>query len=89
MVRDFMNRVQACSVSMGNVIPAFVFERDPKDAKYVELAIACRCEYLVTRDRDLLDLREQVSSLRTVMENLNWQCKIVDSGEMLNVLRNR
>jgi putative PIN family toxin of toxin-antitoxin system len=89
LVLDFMDRIKACSVSMGNVTPAFVFERDPKDAKYIDLAIACRAEYLVTRDTDLLDLREQGGSLRTLLENLNWECQIVDPVEMLTVLRNR
>ncbi len=87
IVHDFLKRIQACSVSMGNVSPSFVFERDPKDSKYVDLAIACKSEYLVTRDKDLLDLREQNSPLLTVMENLNWQCKIVDPVEMLTFLR--
>ena len=89
MVRDFMNRIEACSVSMGNVTPAFVFERDPKDAKYIDLAIASKAEYLVTRDKALLDLRKQDSSVQMLMENLNWQCQIVDPVEMLAFLRNR
>jgi uncharacterized protein len=32
------------------------FERDPKDAKFLELAIAAQADYLVTEDRDLLSL---------------------------------
>ena len=33
-----------------------MLERDPKDSKYINLAIAARAPYVVTRDKDLLDL---------------------------------
>lgn len=36
----------------------FEYPRDPKDAKFVELAIAGNATHLVTLDRDLLDLPE-------------------------------
>ena len=48
------------SVNIANI---FVLERDPKDAKYVDLAIATKADFLVTRDKDLLDLREKESPL--------------------------
>jgi putative PIN family toxin of toxin-antitoxin system len=38
-------------------VPALIkFRRDPKDAKYLDLAVATSARYLVSRDRDLLDL---------------------------------
>lgn len=33
------------------------FSRDPDDAIYLEAAFACKADYLVTGDRDLLDLK--------------------------------
>jgi predicted nucleic acid-binding protein len=66
-----------------------VLERDPKDAKYVDLAIATKADFLVTRDKDLLDLREQGSPLLQVLEKMDWQFKIVDPFEMLFHLRSR
>lgn len=34
----------------------FVYRRDPKDEPYINLAVATKADYLVTRDNDLLDL---------------------------------
>lgn len=34
----------------------FVYERDPKDEPYINLALASGAAYLVSRDNDLLDL---------------------------------
>ncbi len=66
-----------------------MLERDPKDAKLIDLAIASKADFLVTRDKDLLDLREHGSPLLPVFEKLELQCKIVDPFEMLSYLRNR
>jgi putative PIN family toxin of toxin-antitoxin system len=38
-------------------VPALVnFKRDPKDSKYLDLAAVASAQYLVSRDKDLLDL---------------------------------
>ena len=88
-VRQFLDRIQACSVFLTNVPSLFVLDRDPKDAKYIDLAILTKADFLVTRDKDLLDLREHGSPLLPVLERLDWQCKIVDPFEMLSHLRNK
>ena len=85
-VRDFLDRIQVCSVYSASVPSSFVLDRDPK---YVDLAIAIKADFLVTRDKDLLDSREQGSLLMQIFEKLEWGCKIVDPFEMLSYLRNR
>ena len=52
----FLQDVVAHATNLPVVIEMFRFERDPKDAPYLNLAIAAEADYLVTRDRDLLDL---------------------------------
>ena len=46
-------------VSIYNVPAEFVYERDPKDKKYINLALAAKADYLVSRDNDLLDLMNE------------------------------
>ena len=88
-VSDFLDRIQACSVYSASVPSSFVLERDPKDSKYIDLAIATKADFLVTRDKDILDLRERGSQLLPIFEKLGWMCRIVDPFEMLTYLRNR
>jgi predicted nucleic acid-binding protein len=43
-----------------DVLHRLTLERDPKDEKFIDLALFAEAEYLVTRDRDLLDLATAV-----------------------------
>jgi len=45
------------AISWFPVVPdSYTVQRDPKDSKYVNLALAAEAPYLLTTDRDLLDL---------------------------------
>ncbi len=55
-VQLFLQDLQAQSVIMDQVPRRFSLPRDPKDEPYLNLAIASDASYLVSRDRDLLDL---------------------------------
>jgi putative PIN family toxin of toxin-antitoxin system len=81
-VSAFPDRIQACSVYSASVPSSFLLERDPKDSKYVDLAIATKADFLVTRDKDILDLREQGSPLLPIIKKLGWMRRIVDPFEM-------
>ncbi|MFN0278528.1 MAG: putative toxin-antitoxin system toxin component, PIN family [Pyrinomonadaceae bacterium] len=65
----------------------YKFDRDPKDAKYIDLAIESRAEYLITRDNDLLglmtDYTVEAKEFRQRFRNL----KIVDPDEFLRIIR--
>lgn len=60
----------------------FVFERDPADEIFINLALQNNADYLVSRDRDLLDLRSD-SAFSSQFPNL----KIVTPVEFLKIVR--
>lgn len=54
-LQDLINK----TFLMTDVPQQFVYERDPKDEPYINLALAAGARYLVTRDKDLLDLMNE------------------------------
>jgi putative PIN family toxin of toxin-antitoxin system len=55
-VEVFLRDVVGRATMLSEVPEAFRLERDPKDERYINLAVASDASYLVTWDRDLLDL---------------------------------
>ncbi|HZW34125.1 MAG TPA: putative toxin-antitoxin system toxin component, PIN family [Isosphaeraceae bacterium] len=55
-VEAFLRDVHARAAMLSEVPEAYRLERDPKDERYLNLAIASVASYLVSWDRDLLDL---------------------------------
>ena len=62
IVDEYISRIIALAVVKNKIPQAFFFPRDPKDEPYINLAIASKVEYLVSRDKDLLDLMDDQSS---------------------------
>jgi putative PIN family toxin of toxin-antitoxin system len=56
-VETFVANAASKAVVLAQVPKAVSLERDPKDEPYLDLALAVRAHYLVSRDRDLLDLK--------------------------------
>lgn len=88
LVADFIERIKLCSSYSANIPSVFPFDRDPKDAKYIDLAFAAKADFLVTRDNDILDLRD-TQELKDAFTQLHWKFTIVDPFEMLSFLRDR
>lgn len=55
-VDDFLANVKATATFLEQVPAVFQLPRDPKDEKWIDLSISAGASYLVTRDKDLLDL---------------------------------
>src|ERR1700687_4086361 len=60
-VKSFMGNVESKAVVVADVPKVIPLERDPKDEPYLNLALAAQVSYLVTRDKDLLDLMNDES----------------------------
>jgi putative PIN family toxin of toxin-antitoxin system len=55
-VNDFLDSVKAVAVMAQSLPEIHVIERDPKDDKILACAVATQANYIITRDKDLLDL---------------------------------
>jgi putative PIN family toxin of toxin-antitoxin system len=55
-VETFVDDIRSKAVVFDDVPNAVPLPRDPKDEAYVNLAVAAAASYLVSHDRDLLDL---------------------------------
>jgi putative PIN family toxin of toxin-antitoxin system len=58
VVEAFLRDTHGRAVTLTEVPEAYRLERDPKDERYINLALASEASYLVTWDRDLLDLMD-------------------------------
>jgi uncharacterized protein len=56
IVNAFLTKLEAKAILLTNVPEEFHYERDPDDEMYINLAIVANAAYLVSRDKDLLDL---------------------------------
>jgi putative PIN family toxin of toxin-antitoxin system len=64
-VNALLTRLAEQGTLIENVPKYFSYERDPKDERYVNLAVEANAAYLVSRDSDLLDLmREDLAGSR-------------------------
>lgn len=55
-VDALVTRLREKATVVNDVQQHFVYSRDPKDEKYINLAIEARADYIVSRDNDLLYL---------------------------------
>ncbi|MGI8668825.1 MAG: putative toxin-antitoxin system toxin component, PIN family [Aridibacter sp.] len=56
IVEAFILRLQKISEIIRSVPKEFSYSRDPDDEVYINLAVRAEADYLVSRDKDLLDL---------------------------------
>jgi predicted nucleic acid-binding protein len=56
IVNAFLSKLEAKAILIINVPEEFHYDRDPDDEMYINFAIVADATYLVSRDKDLLDL---------------------------------
>jgi predicted nucleic acid-binding protein len=54
----FCSVLVAHAIMLDDVPHVFDFERDPNDAHYIDLAVAAKARLVVSRDKDILSLRD-------------------------------
>ncbi len=61
VLHELLGRLSNTATRIDPVPTRFSFSRDSKDEPYLNLAIAAGAQYLVTRDKDLLDLMTEAA----------------------------
>ena len=73
MVEQFCLNIVAHSTLIDVVPHVFDFPRDPDDAHYIDLAVAVNAKLIVSRDHDLLSLRDtETPDGKAFVEKYPW-----------------
>jgi len=72
-----------------NVPSVFNYARDPKDEKYINLAVAADAEFIISRDTDLLDLMTGFDDDSKEFRQKFRRLKIVQPLEFLKIVEDR
>jgi len=86
-VSEFLDVVRSFATLVEDVPREFVLERDPKDEPYLNLACTSGAEYLVTRDRDLLDLTSSPHGVGLALRRRFPRLQIVEPVTFLFAVR--
>jgi uncharacterized protein len=85
-IEAFIEEIIELAVFEKIVPERFKFERDPKDEIIINLALACKSNYIVSRDKDLLDLMTDISVEGKAFRQISRPLKIVQPEEFLQIV---
>jgi len=89
LVEQFLDAMQRKIVWIPTVPRAFTFDRDPKDEPWINLAIAAQATFLVSRDKDILDLARPSDSDGARLRKIAPSLQILDPVDFLREVRRR
>jgi putative PIN family toxin of toxin-antitoxin system len=85
-VATFLATLDQIAVRVGPVPAVCTLARDPKDEKYLNLAVAAGAAYLVSRDADLLDLMTGTDPDAVAFRTAHPTILILDPAAFLQTL---
>ena len=80
---EFIDTMEAAATILGGFPEGFSYQRDPDDAHYVNLALAAGAGFIVTRDKDLLDLMDSSKPEAADFQKRFQTLQILDPVEFL------
>ncbi len=89
MIQVFLDDVKSKAEILKNVPSHFSFARDPKDEKYINLAIEAAADYIVSRDNDLLDLMTDFTDEAKEFRQRFRPLKVVEPTGFLRIVREK
>jgi len=87
LVDAFLRKIAYRAELIRDVPPLFDYPRDPNDEKYINLIAAVDADYLVTRDKDLLDLRSGHDLTAKQFRQRFPRLSVLNPVDFLNELR--
>lgn len=85
-IAGFIDEIIRISTLVENVPKKFTFKRDPKDAMIIDLAVICEADYVVSRDKDLLDLMTDYDDTSKEFRQRFRPMKVVEPLEFLRIV---
>ncbi|NOT62371.1 MAG: putative toxin-antitoxin system toxin component, PIN family [Acidobacteria bacterium] len=89
LVEAFLADVQLKAICLKNVPEEYRFERDPKDACYLNLAIVANARFIVSRDNDLLDLMKPTTETASAFQQRYPFLKIITPLDLLLIVETK
>lgn len=89
MIKEFLSEIKGISVILNHVPSRFAFPRDIKDEKYINLAIETKTDFIVSRDKDLLDLMTDYTNEAKEFRHRFSRLKVVNPIEFLRIIREK
>lgn len=88
-VERLLEMLRQKAILIKNVPEIFSYPRDPKDEKYVNLAVEAKAAYIVSRDKDLLDLMVDFTDEAKEFRQKFRLLKVIEPMELLQIIENR
>ncbi|HEX4795247.1 MAG TPA: putative toxin-antitoxin system toxin component, PIN family [Humisphaera sp.] len=85
-IAGYLDRLAYRATRVRRVRHVFHLPRDPDDEAYVDLAIAARADFLVTRDKDLLSLASSHSATAKQFRRLTHPLEVLGPIDFLRRL---
>ncbi len=85
-IEAFIENISNISTLIRSVPETFKFQRDPKDEIIINLAIVSEADYIVSRDKDLLDLMNGFTDDCKEFRQRFRRLKVVEPLEFLRIV---
>nr|WP_238602703.1 putative toxin-antitoxin system toxin component, PIN family [Fimbriiglobus ruber] len=86
-IAAFLTRLNELAPPRTDAQSVFRYPRDPKDEPYLNLAIAENADYLVSWDKDILDLATSDGPEARIFRNLAPRLQIMNPADFLALMR--
>jgi len=88
-IESFLNSIQNLAIIVRKVPKVFSLPRDVNDEPYINLAVECEADFIVTRDKDLIDLMNGYDIESKQFRQKFRPLKIVQPLEFLQIVEEK